>query len=128
MQGDHMTPSTTKTPSINNALGAALLVFGALLSYMRFEAVAQQISRLLTGYGSEALGLLPATGLAAARLIQNFVFDAAATPSVILQFLLSFWPVGAIFVGAILLCKPFSPQFMTQLTANEESRFRQVPR
>ncbi len=103
-----MTAQQLKTNALNNTLGAALLLFGALLSCARLATATEHVFGLWNLYGAEALGMLPATGLAAARLLQSLTLDPAGAASVALQFLLSCWPVAAIFLGAILLRRNFA--------------------
>ena len=79
-----MTPLENKSQSLHNALGTALLLFGAILCYLRAVAIAQQIVNTLAPYGSEAFAWLPATGLAAARLLQELTANPASALSAIL--------------------------------------------
>lgn len=108
-----MTALQLKSNALNNTLGSALLLFGALLSCARLVTATQHVSGLWNVYGAEALGLLPATGLAAARLLQNITLDPAGTASVALHFLLSCWPVAVIFLGALLLRRNFAKALTT---------------
>jgi hypothetical protein len=103
-----MTAQQLKANALNNTLGAALLLFGALLSCARLATATEHVSGMWNLYGAEALGMLPATGLAAARLLQSLTLDPTGAASVALQFLLSCWPVAAIFLGAILLRRNFA--------------------
>jgi hypothetical protein len=104
-----MTQPENKSHSLYNILGTALLFFGAILSYMHFAATAQQIADFPAAYGSEALGLVPATGLIAARVLQALTLSPASALSTLLHFLLSFWPVTLIFLGALLLRETIFP-------------------
>ena len=99
-----MTPlENTKSISLNNTLGTALLLFGTILSYLRVTSVIQGITNAVADYTSNAVGVLPATGLAAARLLQAVTLDPTSALSTLLQFLLSCWPVAIIFLGALFL-------------------------
>jgi hypothetical protein len=116
-----MTPPQSKTHSLINSLGTALLLFGAVLCYLRIDAVSQQITNVLAAYGSEALGLFPATGLAATRVLQDLALNPVSTLSASLQFLLSFWPVAIIFLGALLLRKSIFPIISLPLSTVHDS-------
>ena len=102
-RGEDMTPLETKAYSLNNILGGALLLFGALFCYLRVVASIKHVSFYFPSNASDVLGLLPATGLAAARLLQDLTLNPASAFSAALYFLLSCWPVVIIFLGAILL-------------------------
>lgn len=116
-----MTQPQSKTHSLINSLGTALLLFGAVLCYLRIEAVGHQITNVLAAYGSEAVGLFPATGLAATRLLQDLALNPASALSASLQFLLSFWPVAIIFLGALLLRKTIFPIISLSPSTAQES-------
>lgn len=121
-----MTSGENKTPSINNTLGTGLLLFGAVLCYLRIEAVSQKIADIFTVYGSNAFGLLPSTGLAAARLLQNLTLNPASSLSALLQFLLSCWPVAILFVGAFFLRKTLFPSHPLSVAQDSSSAAQPV--
>jgi len=116
-----MTPLENKSHSLNNSFGAGLLLFGATLSYLRIENITQHIATTVAAYGSEALGLFPAMGLAAARLLQELTLNPASALSGLVQFLLSFWPVAIIFVGAVPLRKSIFPLACLTHSAEQDS-------
>jgi hypothetical protein len=107
--------------SVRNISGTALLVFGAALAYFRIESGAERFAGLLSAYGSDAIGTLPATGLAIARLFQDVALDPAPGFSFFVRFLVSFWPIAAIFLGALLLRKSLFPQFVHRASTGEHS-------
>ena len=121
-----MTSLENKTPSITNTLGTALLLFGAVLCYLRIEAVSQKIADMFTVYGSGAFGLLPSTGLAAARLLQNLTLNPASSLSALVQFLLSCWPVAILFVGAFFLRKTLFPRLPLSVAQDSHSAAQPV--
>jgi hypothetical protein len=122
-----MTPLENKSHSLNNSFGTGLLLFGATLSYLRIENITQHIANTVAAYGSEALGLFPAMGLAAARIFQELTLNPASALSAFLQFLLSFWPVAIIFLGALLLRKSIFPIVSLPVFAEQESDSRPQP-
>jgi hypothetical protein len=99
----NMKTQLAKRLTMNNILGTACLLFGAVLSYLRVESAAQQVASTLQGYGSEAFGLLPAVGLAGARLLQDLALNHNSALAMLLGFLLSCWPVAISIVGVVLL-------------------------
>jgi hypothetical protein len=107
--------------SFRNISGTALLVFGAALAYFRIESGAERFAGLLSAYGSDAIGMLPATGLAIARLFQDLALDPAPGFSLFVRFLVSFWPIAAVFVGALLLRKSLFPQSIHEARTDEHS-------
>jgi hypothetical protein len=118
-RGDDMTAPETRTFSINNIFGAALLLFGAMLSYLHITATMRQLAGFIP---SDAVGLLPAIGLAVARVLQNMTLDFTFGPSALLRFLLSCWPVYFLFLGGvILLRKSLFPTLTPQTSANRNS-------
>ncbi len=119
-----MTSAQSKTHSISNILGIGLLVFGALLSYVRLESATQQLSGMLQGYGAEAFGLLPAVGLASARLLQDWTLDPTSTLPMFARFLLSCWPVVVILFGVALLRKTLLATLTTRSLAGGRSDSR----
>jgi hypothetical protein len=116
-----MTHRQSKMHLLINSLGTALLLFGAVLCYLRIEAVSQQMTNVLAAYGSEAVGLFPATGLAATRVLQDLALNPASALSASLQFLLSFWPVAIIVLGALLLRKTIFPIISLPLSTAQDS-------
>ena len=100
-----MTAPEAKSYSLNNILGGGLLLLGGVLCTARLVATVQHANFFYGSNGSEALGLLPASGLAIARLWQDLTLDPASAISALLYFLLSCWPVAIIFLGAIFLRK-----------------------
>jgi hypothetical protein len=114
-RGDDMTAPETRTYSINNILGAALLLFGAMLCYLHITAAMHQLAGF---FPSDAVGLLPAIGLAVARMLENVTLDFTFGPSALLRFLLSCWPVFFLFFGVILLRKSLFPTLTPQTSAN----------
>src|SRR5277367_2820458 len=119
---------TNRTNSLNNILGSGLLLFGALLSYGRYETAVSELGRFFNSYGGEALGLFASTGLAAARLLQAATLVPAATFSDSLQFLLSCWPVVAIFVGGYLLRNSLRAMALGRLDDEPESGMQKAGR
>jgi hypothetical protein len=101
--------SGSKAPSLSSILGVAALLCGAAFCYLRVAPLIERITGLLPADASDTLGLLPATGLAIARLLQYFTLGPASALSPLLHFLLSCWPVAILLLGAILLRKAFFP-------------------
>jgi hypothetical protein len=99
----NMKTQLAKRLTMNNILGTACLLFGSVLSYLRIESATQQVASTLQAYGSEAFGLLPAVGLAGARLLQNLALNHNSALAMLLGFLVSCWPVAISLVGVALL-------------------------
>jgi hypothetical protein len=104
-RGENMDTRETKSYSLNNILGTGLLLSGALLCYLRLAAAIQHATIALPSNGSDALGLLPATGLVVARVLQDLTLSPVSVFSAFLYFLLSCWPLAVVSLGAILLRK-----------------------
>jgi hypothetical protein len=98
-----MKTQLTKRLTMNNILGTACLLFGSVLSYLRIESATQHVASTLQAYGSEAFGLLPAVGLAGARLLQDLALSHNSALAMLLGFLVSCWPVAISLVGVVLL-------------------------
>jgi hypothetical protein len=99
----NMKTQLAKRLTMNNILGTACLLFGAVLSYLRIESATQQVASTLQAYGAEAFGLLPAVGLAGARLLQDLALNHNSALAMLLGFLVSCWPVAISLVGVVLL-------------------------
>jgi hypothetical protein len=99
----NMKTQLAKRLTMNNILGTACLLFGSVLSYLRIESATQQVASTLQAYGSEAFGLLPAVGLAGARLLQDLALHHNSALAMLLGFLVSCWPVAISLVGVALL-------------------------
>jgi hypothetical protein len=98
-----MKTQLTKRLTMTNILGTACLLFGSMLSYLRIESATQHVASTLQAYGSEAFGLLPAVGLAGARLLQDVTLSHNSALAMVLGFLLSCWPAAISLVGVVLL-------------------------
>jgi hypothetical protein len=99
----NMNTSLTKRLTMNNILGTALLLFGSALSYLRVETATEHVTNTLQSYGLDVFGLLPAVGLASARLLQDLTLSHGSALAMLLGFLLSCWPVAVSLLGAVLL-------------------------
>jgi hypothetical protein len=98
-----MNTSPAKRLTMNNILGTALLLFGSALSYLRVETATEHVTNTLQAYGSEVFGLLPAVGLASARVLQDLTLSHDSALAMLLGFLLSCWPVAVSLLGVVLL-------------------------
>jgi len=113
-----MNAPRAKAHSISNILGTALLLSGALFCYLRIAAATQQLVRY---YGSDVLGMLPATGLAAARALQNLAFGQISPLTTLLHFLLSCWPIAILFLGTLFLRKSLFAALTMPASAHQTS-------
>jgi hypothetical protein len=97
-----MAARRTSSRSLKSISGASIFALGLFLLFVNLDGSAAQISYAV-GAPAEALGILPALGLAALHALQAYTFDHAGFLSSLLQILVSFWPLLLIVAGAILL-------------------------
>jgi hypothetical protein len=97
-----MAARRTPSRSLKSISGAGVFALGLFLLFVSLDGPAAQFSSAV-GAPAEALGILPALGLAALHALQAYTFDHAGFSSSLLQILVSFWPVLLIVAGAILL-------------------------
>ncbi len=89
--------------SLNSIAGAILLALGLVILFANLDGVADSVSNFAGSSAHEALGVLPALGIAALHAAQSYAFDHAGFSSSLLQILVSFWPLVLIFASAIVL-------------------------
>lgn len=104
-----MATRQTSSRSLTKIAGAILLALGLLLLFASLEGVAAHFNISL-GSASETLGFFPALGLAGLRALQAYVFDHSRFLSGLEQFLVSFWPLLLVVVGAVLLRRALAGQ------------------
>jgi hypothetical protein len=93
------------TRRIKAILGAGAVVLGFLLLTVNLESMTSQVPRLV-GAPMDAVGILPALGLASLHVMQAYSFDQAGFLSSLTAILVSFWPVLLILAGVLLLRSP----------------------
>jgi len=100
--------------SLKSIAGASLIAFGLVILFANLDGVAASLSNCARVYVHEAVGILPALGLAALHAAQSYAFGHAGFLSSLLQILVSFWPVILILAGALLLRDVFRGSFSKQ--------------
>src|SRR6266571_3052119 len=98
--------------SIKSIAGASFIALGLVILFANLDGAAASLSNCAGIYAHEAMGVLPALGLAALHAAQTYAFDHAGFLSSLLHILVSFWPVILIFVGAVLLRDVFRGSFL----------------
>jgi hypothetical protein len=94
--------------SLKSIAGATFLALGLVLLFANLEGVGVSVSSLSDTSSQQTMGILSALGLAALHAAQAYVFDQPGLISGFLQFLVSFWPLVLIAIGAALLRGSFA--------------------
>jgi hypothetical protein len=111
------------TKSLKSITGAALVALGFMILFANVDGVLSSTGSFSSTSANEALGALPALGLAALHTAQAYTFDRAGFFSALQQILVSFWPLLLVILGGILLRYAFGGRFGTM-----ESRLSSAPR
>jgi hypothetical protein len=111
-------PSTKTLKSIT---GAALVALGFMILFANVDGVLSSTGSFASTSANEALGALPALGLAALHTAQAYTFDRAGFFSALQQILVSFWPLLLVMIGAILLRYAFGGRFVTMEGSSSSS-------
>lgn len=100
--------------SLKSIAGASFIALGLVILLTNLDGVVASLSNCGGIYTHEAMGILPALGLAALHAAQSYAFGHAGFLSSLLQILVSFWPVILIVAGALLLRDAFRGSFLGQ--------------
>jgi len=111
-------PSTRNLKSIT---GAALVALGLMILFANVDGVLSSTGSFASISANEALGALPALGLAALHTAQAYTFDRARFFSALQQILVSFWPLLLVIIGAILLRYAFGSRFVAMKGSSSSS-------
>ena len=98
-----MVARQASSQSLQSIAGAILLALGLVFLFANLEGIAAYISTFAGSSAHEALGIVPALGLAAMHAFQAYAFDHDAFLSGLRQNLVSFWPLIVVAIGAGLL-------------------------
>jgi len=89
--------------SLKSIAGALLLALGLVFLFANLEGIAACINNFAGTSPHEALGIVPALGLAGMHAVQAYTFDRDSFLSGLRQNLVSFWPLLVVAIGAGLL-------------------------
>ena len=95
-----------RQPFFNNlksATGWGFFVVGFVLLAGRVDALFAQLATFTERFGADAIGFLPAFGLASLQVTHAFLYDRTGLLSVVMQFLVSCWPLVLLLTGAVLM-------------------------
>jgi hypothetical protein len=93
--------------TLKSIAGASLLALGVALLFANLDEIAASAGSFTGLSAHEALGIVPALGLAALHAAQAYAFDRTGFISGFPQILVSFWPSILIAIGAALLRNAF---------------------
>lgn len=105
-----MADRRTTSQRLKSIAGASIFAIGLFLLFVNVDGAAAQIGDAL-GAPAEALGILPALGLAGMHAVQAYAFHRAEFLPGMVQILVSFWPLILILIGAVLLRDVFRGRF-----------------
>jgi len=89
--------------SLKSIAGALLLALGLVFLFGNLEGMAACISNFAGVSAHDAVGIVPALGLAGMHAVQAYTFDRDAFLSGLRQNLVSFWPLIVVVIGMALL-------------------------
>jgi hypothetical protein len=113
-----MTRQTVSQP-MKSIAGALLLALGFLLLFTNLDAVGSSLADGIGPRPSEGMEAVLTVGLAAIHAAQSYTFEHARFVSGVRQFLVSFWPLTLVIVGALLLRGAFE-KFSLALSEQRE--------
>jgi hypothetical protein len=98
--------------SPKSIVGTGFVELGVLVLLGNLTVAASRLGHLLgvTGGEVDTLGLLTATSIVFARVLQAYLFDHTEFLRVLHQILLSFWPLLLVIVGTVLLRAGFTDE------------------
>jgi hypothetical protein len=115
-----MTARTTASRSLKSIAGVTACALGILLLFANLDGIVEQIHPTAAA-PSDALGILPALGIAGLHAIQAYTFDRAGFLSSLQQILVSFWPLLLVITGVVLLRNAFGGRFATKYSVTRRS-------
>jgi hypothetical protein len=101
-----MVAAQTSFRSLKSVSGACAFVLGFFLLFVNLDGFAALLNNA-AGTPAEAVGILPALGLAALQAVHTYTFNESGFMSSLQQMLVSFWPLLLIAAGATLLRSAF---------------------
>ena len=119
-----MVARQASSQSLKSIAGALLLALGLVFLFANLEGMAACINNFAGISAREALGIVPALGLAGMHAVQVYTFEHDAFLSGLRQNLVSFWPLIVVAIGAGLLKSGFagrlaSPRARARSSATE---------
>jgi len=99
----NMAARQASSNSLKSIAGALLLALGLAFLFGNLEGIAACINNFAGISAHDAVGIVPALGLAGMHAVQAYTFDRDAFLSGLRQNLVSFWPLLVVAIGAGLL-------------------------
>src|SRR5438477_7368718 len=103
LQEANMAARQASSNSLKSIAGALLLALGLAFLFGNLEGIAACINNFAGISAHDAVGIVPALGLAGMHAVQAYAFDRDAFLSGLRQNLVSFWPLLVVAIGAGLL-------------------------
>lgn len=103
-----MTARQASLQSLKSITGALLFALGLVILFANLDQLAISLSSFPGSSAHEAVGVLPAIGLAGLHTVQAYTFNHDAFLSGLRQILISFWPLILVVIGAALVRRAFS--------------------
>ena len=103
LQEANMAARQASSNSVKSIAGALLLALGLAFLFGNLEGIAACINNFAGISAHDAVGIVPALGLAGMHAVQAYAFDRDAFLSGLRQNLVSFWPLLVVAIGAGLL-------------------------
>ena len=98
-----MSARQTSSNSPKSIAGALLLALGLIFLFANLEGITACINNFPGISAHDAVGIVPALGLAGMHAVQAYTFDHDAFLLGLRQNLVSFWPLILVAIGAGLL-------------------------
>lgn len=115
-----MTAQTTASRSLKSIAGVTACALGLLLLFANLDGLVEQIHPTVAA-PSDALGFLPALGIAGLHAVQSYTFNRAGFLSSLQQILVSFWPLLLVIAGVMLLWNSFGERFARKFMVTRRS-------
>ena len=106
-----MANQQTSSKGLRAVLGAALFALGFAILFGNLDALAASVSRSFGGPEPSSMEPIPALILATSHAVQAYAFEQQGFFSVLQQFLVSFWPLILVIIGAVLLRSALQGRF-----------------
>jgi hypothetical protein len=106
-----MATQQISSKGLKPVFGAVLLAHGFAILFGNLEALDGPLAHIFGVSEPAASGILPSLVLTIFHALQTYAFDHQRFLSGLQQILISFWPLGLVFLGTVLLRDAFLVHF-----------------
>ena len=107
-----MATKQISSKGLKSVLGAVLLALGFAILFGNLEAPGNPLGHIFGATEPASPGILLSLVLTIFHTLQTYTFDHQRFLSGLQQIMISFWPLGLVFLGSVLLRDAFLVHFV----------------